>query len=239
MDLLGVIIPAAGQSVRFGSGRNKLLEALGGRAVVAWAIEAFLRRADVGQMVIVTPDPAPILASLGQAWASGEIDGRLRFAPGGPNRAQSVHNGLAALRPELEWVAVHDAARPLVSQDLIDRTFQAARAHGAAVPALPVHLTIKQACGPLPARVQRTLPRQQLWAMQTPQIMRRAALEQAFAACPLPLEQITDDAQLIELAGGEVWLVEGEERNLKLTTALDLASAESLLTPNAQPGRSD
>ena len=127
---------------------------------------------------------------------------------------------------EIEWVAVHDAARPLVSQELIDRTLAAAVEHGAAVPALPVHLTIKQATGPLPARVERTIPRQTLWAMQTPQIMRRAALLEAFEKCPLPLDQVTDDVQLIELAGGAVWLVEGEERNLKITTASDLKIAE-------------
>src|SRR5438874_1748671 len=124
--------------------------------------------------------------------------------------------------PEIEWIAVHDAARPLVSPGLIDRTLAAAVEHGAAVPALPVHLTIKQATGPLPARVQRTLPRQTLWAMQTPQFMRRAALLDAFEKCPLPLDQVTDDVQLIELAGGEVWLVEGDERNLKITTSADL-----------------
>jgi 2-C-methyl-D-erythritol 4-phosphate cytidylyltransferase len=140
-----------------------------------------------------------------------------------------VLNALREIPDEIEWVAVHDAARPLVSQELIDRTLAAAVEHGAAVPALAVHLTIKQAQGPLPARVQRTVPRQTLWAMQTPQIMRRGALLEAFARCPIPLEQVTDDVQLIELAGGEVWLVEGEERNLKITTAMDLRVAEEHL----------
>jgi 2-C-methyl-D-erythritol 4-phosphate cytidylyltransferase len=126
------------------------------------------------------------------------------------------------------WVAVHDAARPLVSQDLINRTLEAALQHGAAVPAMPVHLTIKQASGPLPARVTKTVPRNELWAMQTPQIARRAALLEAFERCPLPLEQITDDMQLLELAGHEVWLVQGEERNLKITTPIDLDLARVL-----------
>jgi 2-C-methyl-D-erythritol 4-phosphate cytidylyltransferase len=77
--------------------------------------------------------------------------------------------------------------------------------------------------------VQRTLPRHTLWAMQTPQVMRRADLLAAYDVCPLPLEQVTDDAQLLELAGREVWLVEGEERNLKITTQADLRLAELLL----------
>src|SRR5258706_402013 len=105
----------------------------------------------------------------------------------------------------------------------------AASTHGAAVPALPVSLTIKQAHGPLPARVEKTIPRENLWAMQTPQIMRRADLLNAFKNCPIPLAQVTDDVQLIELAGGQVWLVAGEERNLKITTPIDLKIAEILL----------
>ena len=126
-------------------------------------------------------------------------------------------------------IAVHDAARPLVSQGLIGRVLSAAFEHGAAAAALPVHLTIKQAIGPLPAPVQRTLPRHQLWAMQTPQIMRQSDLLEAFDACPIPLSEVTDDVQLLELAGKPVWLVEGEERNLKITTAMDLQMAESLV----------
>ena len=141
-------------------------------------------------------------------------------------------NALRQVPTDITWVAVHDAARPLVSQELIGRAFAGAIAHGAAVPALPVALTIKQADGPLPARVIQTVPRQSLWAMQTPQVMRRTCLLAAFDSCPEPFEQITDDAQLIELAGGEVWLVQGEERNLKITTQIDLKIAEMLLGDN-------
>jgi 2-C-methyl-D-erythritol 4-phosphate cytidylyltransferase len=132
-----------------------------------------------------------------------------------------------------EWVAVHDAARPLVTGELVRRTLAAARQYGAAVPALPITLTVKQAKGPLPAVVERTIPRQALWAMQTPQVMRRADLLAAYAACPVPLGEVTDDAQLLELAGREVWLVDGEERNLKVTTAADLRLAELWLAGDA------
>jgi 2-C-methyl-D-erythritol 4-phosphate cytidylyltransferase len=121
--------------------------------------------------------------------------------------------------------------RPLVSQELIDLTFAAAQEHGAAVPALQVNFTVKEATGPLPALVKRTVPRQELWAMQTPQVMRRADLAEAFARCRASLEQVTDDVQLLELAGKEVWLVPGEERNLKITTPIDLIIARTLLSP--------
>ena len=94
---------------------------------------------------------------------------------------------------------------------------------------MPVALTIKQADGPLPAKVRATVPRHTLWAMQTPQAMRREDILAAFSACSLPLDQVTDDAQLLELASRDVWLVEGEERNLKITTRTDLQIAELIL----------
>jgi len=178
----------------------------------------------------IPPHPNPLPVAEGEN-GSSPSQNRLRFCVGGACRAESVFNALRQVPLQIEWVAIHDAARPLVSQALIDRTLEAAKSYGAAVPALPVALTIKQATGPLPARVERTVPRQSLWAMQTPQVMRRADLLAAFENCPLPLEQITDDAQLLELCGGEVWLVEGEERNLKITTQSDLLIAGLLLGP--------
>jgi 2-C-methyl-D-erythritol 4-phosphate cytidylyltransferase len=213
-----VILPAAGRSLRFGGGgRDKLLEPLGGQPVIARSVQAFLQRADVGLVIIPTNQRERI---------EPVVDPRVQFCPGGPSRAESVLNALREIPERFEWVAVHDAARPLVSQRLIDRTFAAARQHGAAVPALPIALTVKQAAGPLPARVERTVPRKNLWAMQTPQVMRRDELLAAYAKCPIPLSDVTDDTQLLELAGREVWLVEGEERNLKITTPADLRVAE-------------
>jgi 2-C-methyl-D-erythritol 4-phosphate cytidylyltransferase len=221
---VAVILPAAGRSVRFGGGRDKLLEPLAGRPLIAHTVAALLAHEEVGLLVIATNRREQIEPAL--VAATGRLDSRITFCPGGASRAESV---LAALRqvPEtFEWVAVHDAARPLVTGELVRRILTAARQYGAAVPALPIALTVKQANGPLPARVDRTIPRRALWAMQTPQVMRRADLLAAYAACSLPLGEVTDDAQLLELAGREVWLVGGEERNLKVTTATDLRVAE-------------
>ncbi|MDB5303844.1 MAG: ispD [Phycisphaerales bacterium] len=222
-----MILPAAGRSVRFGGPRNKLQEILKGDTVIRRAVQAFLLRGDVAHVIIATSPAQPCETSAPTPVEA--FDPRIMFTPGGASRADSVRLALLQVPAGVEWVAVHDAARPLVSQGLIDRTFAAAREHGAAVPALPVPLTVKQADGPLPARVQRTLPRHTLWAMQTPQIMRRADLLAAYQTCPLPLEQVTDDAQLLELAGREVWLVPGEEQNLKITTQSDLRLAEHFL----------
>src|SRR4029079_14908264 len=100
--------------------------------------------------------------------------------------AESVWAALRRVPADVEWVAIHDAARPLVSQELIDRTLAAAVEYGAAGPAMPVGLTIKQAVGPLPAMIQKTVPRSDLWAMQIPQIMRRTTLLRAFELCSYP-----------------------------------------------------
>jgi len=228
MESFAVILPAAGRSVRFGGPRSKLLERLNCVPVIRRAVDAFLARDDVSLVVVATSADQKPHEVLG-ASPTERLDSRLRFTPGGANRAQSVLAALREVPREIIWVAVHDAARPLVSQELISRTLKAANEHGAAVPALPISLTVKQADGPLPAKVQRTLSRHTLWSMQTPQIMRRADLLEAFEHCPLPLEQITDDVQVLELANKDVWLVEGEERNLKITTPLDLRTAELLL----------
>lgn len=228
---LAVILPAGGKSVRFGGRQNKLLVELAGIRVLWRTIEAFIGRPEVAQLVLaagesirqaVETDPAA--QTIARRWKT-----KWKVVDGGTSRAHSVLNGLRAVDESIDWVAVHDAARPLVSSELIGSTFAAAQKHGAAVPALPVMLTIKQAHGPLPAPVRQTIPRSSLWTMQTPQIMRRLDLIDAFARCPLPLEEVTDDAQVLELAGKEVWLVEGEECNLKITTRTDLLLAEQLL----------
>jgi 2-C-methyl-D-erythritol 4-phosphate cytidylyltransferase len=212
MTTFAVILSAGGSSNRFGS--NKLTGLLLGKPVIAHSLRAFTRRDDVSHIVVPTNNFAEISDALTTHASTVLVDSRLEFCPGGSTRAESVLKGLQTLPATVEWVAIHDAARPLVSQETIDNTLAAATEHGAAVAALPANLTIKQATGPLPARVERTLPRSQLWTMQTPQIMRRAELLDAFERCPISCDQITDDAQLHELIGKHVWLVMGEERNI-------------------------
>src|SRR5690349_10845108 len=144
MSPFAVILPAAGISARFAADRDKLLEPLEGQSVIARSVHAFLERRDVAQVIIPTRRPDLLAPELPR-------DQRLNFCLGGSCRAASVRSGLERVNDNLEWVAVHDAARPLVSQELIDRTLSAATQHGAAVPALQVMLTIKQAAAPLPA----------------------------------------------------------------------------------------
>jgi 2-C-methyl-D-erythritol 4-phosphate cytidylyltransferase len=218
MSNFALILPAAGKSTRFGGPRNKVLEFLGDQRIISHAMARFLARTDLAKVIIACADPADLASML-------PPNDRIEYCLGGPSRAHSVLEALRRVPANVEWVAVHDAARPLVSAELIDQTLTAAKQHGAAVPALAVALTIKQADGPLPAPVQRTIPRQALWAMQTPQIMRRTDLLEAFAKCPIPLDHVTDDVQLLELIGKPVWLIPGEEKNLKVTTAIDMVIA--------------
>jgi 2-C-methyl-D-erythritol 4-phosphate cytidylyltransferase len=242
MPHFAVILPAAGGATRFGGPVNKLLAPLAGVPVIVHALRAFLSRPDVSHVVIPTSAAAGLRDADSPELQACLRDPRVKLCDGGPNRAESVRRGLAEVPPQVEWVAVHDAARPLVSQELIARTLAAALEHGAAVGALPVSLTVKEAQGPLPAKVSRTIPRSRLWAVQTPQVARRSDLLAAFESCPLPLEQVTDDLQLIELAGKPVWLVEGDEWNLKVTKQMDLRVAEMILrlrtvpTPEAEIG---
>lgn len=216
-----VILPAAGRSLRYGGG-SKLAERLGDTTVLGLAAAAFLGRADVRQVVVATNDVDGAQTLLPR-------DGRIVFAPGGATRAESVRAALDRVGHEVEFVAVHDAARPLVSPALIDRVFAMVRERGAAGPATAVVQTVKVAQGPLPAVVEQTLARSTLWAMQTPQGMRTADLRRAFERCPVPWDQVTDDLQLLELAGMMSVLVAGEESNLKLTFPQDLELARHYL----------
>lgn len=227
---IAVILPAAGRASRFGAARNKLVQPLAGRPVIARTLSVFLNRPDVRQVVIAANDDSDVAQEVDPHWVKLLADPRVRRVSGGASRAHSVLAALRTVDPHVEWVTVHDAARPLVSQALIDAILDQARRTGAAVPAMPVALTIKRATGPLPAPVICTVPRRDLFAMQTPQIMRRQDLLDAFASCPIPLDEVTDDVQLLELAGQSVYLVEGDPRNLKITTQTDLLLAELILS---------
>lgn len=226
---VAVVIPAAGRSLRYGLGQNKgggkLAELIEGRSVLAWSVLAFLSRRDVSQVIIPAADETGARELLGPL--TGEFVNRLTFSPGGPTRAESVREGLRQVSSTAAFVAVHDAARPAVSQSLITRVLLAAREHGAAGPALPVALTIKQTAGTsLPAAIERTVPRKTLWAMQTPQIIRTDLLRSAYDRCHslgVDMADITDDLQVLEIAGlPSGVLVTGDEANLKITLPGDL-----------------
>ena len=223
---VAVILPAAGRGRRFGG--DKLTVEIDGLSVFARSVAAFLFRKDVVAVVVPTDRQVELEAALPDSWwMGGELE-RLHWCGGGAHRADSVRSGLVALQTldvACDLVAVHDAARPLVPADLIDRAFDAARRFGASVPGLSVTDTIKRTRGGF---VEETLLREELVAVQTPQVARRDWMIDAFLAAGDRLAGATDDVQVLEWAGRPVAIVQGDARNLKVTRPEDLARAASL-----------
>jgi 2-C-methyl-D-erythritol 4-phosphate cytidylyltransferase len=228
------VIAAAGSGERLGAGGPKAFVPLAGRPLVEWSIAAMRAAAGVRSIVVACPP--------GYVHDLGGHD--LGFVDGGATRAQSVANALAAVETEL--VAVHDAARPLVTPELVEgviATLAADPDADGAIAAAPVTDTIKQAQGSPDSRkdlgaygppnpslaVAGTVDRGSLWAAQTPQVFRVEALRWALEADPAQVESATDEAMLIEAAGGRVLVYPSSSENLKVTTPLDLRVAELLL----------
>ena len=216
------LVPAGGSGERLRAGlaaggcedsprSAKAFTILAGRQLLDWSVEVLSAVCDRVVVAVPAGHEAP--------------PDRVR---GGPSRSASVRLALQAA-PEAETVVVHDAARPLVTRDLVERCLAALDEGGAdgAVAAAPVIDTVKEAdCH---GRVLRTLDRSTLWAIQTPQVFRAEVLRQALEVEEPKLAAASDDASLVEAAGGSVVVVEGLRENLKVTTAFDLAVAESLL----------
>lgn len=223
---VAVIIPAAGGSTRFGGVKKKPFVSLDGRPVWLRSTELFWTRDDVTKvyLVVAPGDRDEFRARFGHliAFANAEV------VAGGAERFDSVANGLAAIPPGADYVAIHDAVRPLATNLLIDAVFAAAIAHGAAMPAIPVADTLKQV-DPATNRITGTVPRAGLWQAQTPQVFRRDWLTDAYARRASFPGPITDDAQLVEAAGHPVVVVPGSLANFKITTKDDLALAEAVI----------
>lgn len=221
----GAVIVAAGSASRMG-GVDKIMAPLGGEPVILRTIRAFQESEVIREIVIVTRSELidPIMA-LCQG-----MDKVQAVVCGGSSRPESVENGLCALSKNVKLVAIQDGARPLVSGAVIDRTVRAANAYSAAAPAIPVKDTVKEVRGGL---VVSTPERSALRAVQTPQVFDRDLLSGALEAAARKNIPITDDCSAVELLGGSVRIVEGEERNIKITTPMDLKIAQLLLEEEA------
>jgi 2-C-methyl-D-erythritol 4-phosphate cytidylyltransferase len=212
------LILAAGSGERFGAGAPKAFVELAGRPLVQWSVDALRAVAEIERIVVAMPPgvaaPAGVSAVEGGSVRSESV--RLALAAAGAGRNQDL-------------VLVHDAARPLLTADLAAATIRALEADesiDAAIAAVPMTDTVKRVRDGV---VSETLERSELWAVQTPQVFRRAALERALDVPDEVLAQATDDAWLIERAGGRVGVVKASSENLKVTTPLDLELAEMLL----------
>jgi 2-C-methyl-D-erythritol 4-phosphate cytidylyltransferase len=199
-------------------GFDKLWAPLGDRPVVAYALDTLAASPRIVRLaVVVAEDRIGAMQALVETQASGAVVCR-----GGARRRDSVASGLSALR-DCAWVLVHDAARPFLTERLIDDGIEAVQAADAAVAAVPVRDTIKRVAGGV---VQATLPREALWSVQTPQLFRTEVLARALAACD---EDVTDEAALVERLGGRVVVYPGSDSNWKLTAPGDLELAAAWL----------
>jgi len=224
MPQFAVILPAAGKSSRFGNSRQKkVFTNLKERAVWIRSAEHFCNRDDVVQTIIViSPDDLEFFKEKfhpNLAFMSVEI------VAGGAERADSVANGLQAVKAGADYVAVHDAARPLLAKKWIDEVFDKAAETGAAILAHRVASTLKRVTKQ--GLISETVSRDDLWEAQTPQVFRTDLLQKAYEQKGDLVP--TDEAQLVEQTGHPVSVVECPAMNLKITTQDDLRMAEKLL----------
>jgi 2-C-methyl-D-erythritol 4-phosphate cytidylyltransferase len=220
---VSAIVVAAGRGERFGAA-DKILRPLAGRPLLLHVLEAIDAASTVQDVILVVGEHTrPAIERL---LADGERRKPIRVVIGGARRQDSVELGLRATAPDTGIVAIHDAGRPLVTAALFDRCVAAALERGAAIAAVPVTDTIKRVAAGL---VLETVPRDDLWAAQTPQVFRRSLLLDAFARPLARTATFTDEAGLCEALGLPVAIVLGERLNLKVTQPEDLAIAEALL----------
>ncbi|MCD8088008.1 MAG: 2-C-methyl-D-erythritol 4-phosphate cytidylyltransferase [Oscillospiraceae bacterium] len=216
------VIVAGGSGVRFGG--DKMTALLGGVPVLARTLLAFQQSDMIDEIVVVARrDRIQAVIDLCREY---DITKAAQVVAGGDTRAASCFAGVTAVSQRAALIAIHDGARPLVTEKVIREAMWLAHKHAAAVPAVPVRDTIKQAVDGV---VTGTLPRSQLFAVQTPQCFQadiiRAALTNAVQNQP----DVTDDSMAVEAIGGKIFLSQGSEENMKITTPLDLALAEAIL----------
>lgn len=221
LQYCGAVIVAAGNASRMG-GIDKVMAELAGEPMIVRTVRAFQACDAIREIVVVTR-PDLIVAMMGLCAGFDKVQA---VVAGGNSRQASVQLGMNALSGRAKLVAVQDGARPLVSWQVIDRTVRAAHTYGAAAPAVPVKDTIKVVQGGL---VSNTPDRKTLRAVQTPQVFDFDLLRGALQKAAEDGVEVTDDCSAVERLGMSVKIVEGDERNIKITTPLDLAIAKLLL----------
>lgn len=217
------VVPAAGSSTRM-AGRDKILLPLAEQPVLAHTLRALELCPHIMEIVVVTR--RDLIVPIGQLCRDCKLEKVTKIIPGGDTRTQSVLNGVAEVSQKAELIAIHDGARPLVSQAVLDAAITRAAQCGAAAPAVPVKDTIKRAKDGV---VEATLERSELFAIQTPQVFQADLIRTALTRAIQDGVELTDDCGAVERLGIGVALTQGDYRNLKLTTPEDIAVAEALL----------
>ena len=223
------VILAAGLGKRMQAGHNKQFIEICGPSVLTHTLTVFAQIPEIAKIVLVV--------------RAGEEDTCRNMIPeiaesktvlaiGGKERQDSVHNGIRAITWECEYILIHDGARPLVTEEVIRRTLLAAQNSGAAICAVPVKDTIKQADSD--GNVLATIPRESLWAVQTPQVFRADLIRRAYENAYVHNHYGTDDASLVEYLGEKIKIVTGDYENIKITTPEDIPTAEQILQKRQQ-----
>ena len=221
LEYCGAVIVAAGTASRMG-GIDKVMAELDGEPMICRTVRTFQNCDAVKEIVIVTrEDLIPKMKMLVREFPKVHS-----IVAGGASRDESVRLGLAALSKKVKLAAIQDGARPLVTEEVIDRTVRAAHSYGAAAPGVPMKDTVKEVEGGL---VKQTPDRSKLQAVQTPQVFDIDLLKAALQKAKEDGAAITDDCSAVERLGMKVRMVEGDERNIKVTTPMDLKIATMLL----------
>ena len=229
--IVTAVVPAAGAGIRFGGAVRKQFIELNGLPVLSYTLRALAASNALSAIIVVTP---PGEESKGrEALELADVNLETEVVAGGQTRQDSVYNGLQRAKADTDLVLIHDGVRPFVSRDVVLAVIGAAREAGAAVAAVPVVDTIKRVDAD--GCVVETLPRGQLWSIQTPQVVRYALLMRAHQAVREQGIIATDDAALVERIGGTVKVVRGSYENLKITSEEDLPLADLILRRRSLP----
>ena len=225
--MVSAIVLAAGAGKRLKSAVSKPLIKIGNRAAIIYSLEVLSKHPDIDEVIVV-------VSVSNQKLIKKVVDGcsfkKIKnFVLGGKRRQDSVYNGLKAVSLKSDFILIHDAARPFIDNRLITKVIQAAKRSGAAILGVPVKATIKRA--KVNGLVDRTLDRNNLWEIQTPQVFKKELILKAYKK--FSKNNVTDDAALIERTGKEIKIVLGSYENIKITTQDDLLFAQAISRSNS------
>lgn len=222
------VVAAAGSSTRM-EGTDKILLPLNEVPALLYGLRALENCPSVFEIIVVTRED--LIVPVAQLCRDAGLVKVKKVVVGGQTRVESVLAGIREVSAEAQLIAIHDGARPLVTEEVIETAIAAARKTGSAAPAVPVKDTVKVVCGSV---VERTLDRAVLRAVQTPQVFESGLIRAALTQALKDGAEVTDDCMAVERLGMSVTLTEGSDQNLKITTPADIALAEALLNGSEQ-----
>ncbi|MFH1673443.1 MAG: 2-C-methyl-D-erythritol 4-phosphate cytidylyltransferase [Pseudomonadota bacterium] len=226
MKKIVAVIVAAGEGVRMGDGPRKQYISLGNLPVLVHTLLVFDKNPEIDHIVLVLPE-SDLSFCRGKIIAPFHFNKKIQLVSGGASRQESVYNGLKAVEGDCDIVVIHDGVRPFVSDRLISESVRGAQKYGACIVAVPAKDTLKIVKN---NAIQKTFPRDEVWLAQTPQAFRYNLIVKAHEKARIEQLKETDDAALVERLRGEVYLVQGELLNIKITTPEDLKIAEAILS---------